>query len=116
MRFDFSGRLWMLGAKNGPSFDTYTSTGSTTVNEWVQVVAVWTSTGYYTYINGINSGYDLTKTFLVQQYTDPLEIGVFTGDSSHYKGDISIFRLYNRVLTSDEVLSNFNAQKDRFGL
>ena len=117
MRFDSTGHLWMLGANGaGPTYSIYTSTGTTSLNQWCQVVAVWSPSGYFTYINGQNSGSNLTYTLSVQTFLYELTIGCFTGNSNHYKGDISIFRLYNRVLTSDEVLSNFNAQKDRFGL
>jgi hypothetical protein len=119
MRIDPTGHLWMLGANApGIGFGTYTSTGTTTLNQWNQVVGVWTSTGFYTYINGVDSGYDLNLSLLIQDYNLPLDIGCFTGDNSnfHYQGYMSIFRIYNRALTSDEVLSNFNSQKDRFGL
>jgi hypothetical protein len=117
MRLDTSGCLYMLGS-NPSSFSTYTSSGTTTLNEWNQVVGVWTPTGFYTYINGVNSGYDLSVSFLIQQNDLSIDIGCFTGNLAqfHYQGDMSIFRLYNRALTSDEVLSNYNSQKDRFGL
>jgi len=119
MRLDNSGHVWMLGGNGpGPVFDIYVSSGTTTLNEWNQVVGVWTSSGFYTYINGVNSGYDSSSSLLVQGNLSGLDIGCFTGNSpdTHYQGNISIFRVYNKVLTSDEVLSNFNSQKDRFGL
>jgi hypothetical protein len=31
-------------------------------------------------------------------------------------GDLAIIKVYNTALNSGEVLSNFNANKDRFGL
>lgn len=114
MRLDSGGHLWMLGSKPTLLADIYTSTGSTSVNQWVHLVAVWTSTGYYTYINGVNAGYDLTKTFLVQQNNLQLDIGCFTGDASDFLGTQSIFRLYNRALTPSEVLSNYNTESSRF--
>ena len=119
MRLDNSGHVWMLGANGpGPVYDIYVSSGTTTLNEWNQVVGVWTSSGFYTYINGVNSGYDSLSSLLVQANSSGLDIGCFTGNDPqfHYQGEMSIFRVYNRELTSDEVLSNFNSQKDRFGL
>jgi hypothetical protein len=111
------GQLTMLGA-NASSYEEFSSTGTVTLNQWNQVVGVWTPTGFYTYINGVNSGNSSALSFLIQQYNLSLDIGCFTGNLSqfHYQGNMSIFRIYNRVLTSDEVLSNYNAQKDRFGL
>jgi hypothetical protein len=120
MRLDSLGRVWMLGSNTTSpnNYSVYVSTGTTTLNQWNQVVAVWTSSGFYTYINGVNSGYDISMTLLVQSYNLALDIGCFTGNAPqyHFQGEISIFRMYNKVLTSDEVLSNFNSQKDRFGL
>ena len=34
----------------------------------------------------------------------------------YFKGNIAITRIYNRALSSSEILQNFNAQKGRFGL
>ena len=44
-------------------------------------------------------------------------IGAFySGGSLPFSGKISIVRTYNRALTADEILQNFNAAKARFGL
>jgi len=119
-RLDSSGRIWMLGAYGSsggsPLYNVYVSTGTTTLNQWNQVVVVWSPSGYYTYINGQNSGYNNSYTLNVQLFNQGMDIGCFTGNSNHFQGQMSIVRIYNRVLTSDEVLSNFNSQKDRFGL
>jgi hypothetical protein len=114
-RIDSIGRIWMLGAKAGPSFDTYTSTGTLTIATWSHIVVIWTSTGYYTYINGVSAGSDLTKTFLVQQNNYDLLLGQNAGQAEKFDGLGSIFRVYNRVLSASEVLANFNSEKSRFG-
>jgi len=116
VRIDSNGTLYMVGAKSGPSLDDFSSTGTVTVNTWSHIVAVWTSTGYYTYINGVNAGFNLSKTFLVQNNTNPLLIGQTSGSAERYSGLGSIFRVYNRALSASEVLSNFNSEKSRFGL
>jgi hypothetical protein len=36
--------------------------------------------------------------------------------STYFRGAIPLFRWYNRALSIDEVLQNYNAQKSRFGL
>ena len=116
LRIDSNGTLFMVGAKAGPSVDTFSSTGTVTVNTWTHIVAVWTSTGYYTYINGVNAGFNLTKTLLVQSNTNSLIIGQSSGSAERYSGLGSIFRVYDRALPASEVLSNFNSEKSRFGL
>jgi hypothetical protein len=48
---------------------------------------------------------------------DDIKIGFDEADSSRYfAGNIAIANLYNRALTADEVLQNYNATKSRFGL
>jgi hypothetical protein len=53
------------------------------------------------------AGKDITDT--------PVRFGV-RANSAHYNGKISGSLLYDRELSSTEVLQNFNAQKTRFGL
>jgi hypothetical protein len=49
-------------------------------------------------------------------------VGALSGNASgtiyyrHLKGDISKIDMYNRALTSQEILQNYNATKSRFGL
>jgi len=117
MWLETNGRLTILGGlPTSPFFQQYTSTASTVFNQWVHLVGVWSPSGFFTYINGVSAGYDTSKTLQQQLNSGVIEIGVFTGNSSWFEGVQSVFRVYNRILTSDEVLSNFNSQKDRFGL
>ena len=43
-------------------------------------------------------------------------IGSVSGGGRFWNGNISIVNIYNRLLTDQEILQNFNAQKSRFGL
>jgi hypothetical protein len=38
------------------------------------------------------------------------------GTAANLSGEIPISKIYNRTLSSDEVLQNYNALKHRFGL
>jgi hypothetical protein len=42
-------------------------------------------------------------------------MGEYGGGSYRYNGEIASVRVYNRALTAEEVLRNFNAQKQRYG-
>ena len=117
MWIETNGCLSILGGSSiSPFYQQYTSTASTVVNQWVHLVGVWSPSGFFTYINGVSGGYDNSKILQQQGNSGILEIGVFTGNSYWFEGVQSVFRVYDRILTSDEVLSNFNSQKDRFGL
>ena len=49
-------------------------------------------------------------------YSNNFTIGRFDGGSYNLNGFISVVQLYNRALSAEEVLQNYNAQKGRFGL
>jgi hypothetical protein len=88
------------------------STTAITTNTWYNLVVTKTSTTYNLYTNGqlsLNStGVDLS----FNQYT----LGR-RGDGVWYtKGNIATAQIYNRELSADEVLQNFNATKTRFGI
>jgi hypothetical protein len=46
----------------------------------------------------------------------PLTLGKLTNYNSLGKGNLSVVQLYNRALSAQEVLQNYNATKTRFGL
>ena len=68
---------------------------------------------------------DRNKTITGISATDVVEsstgrqdtlIGVYATNTYRYTGGIGPVRQYNRALSADEILKNFNAQKERFGL
>ena len=80
---------------------------------WNQVFAVKDNTSCKIYLNGNlkttggNVDGDLGSNFYIGvRYT-----GTAGGTT---EGEISLFRIYDRVLTEDEVLQNYNATKRRF--
>lgn len=83
--------------------------------------AAWDGTAVQYYRNGIYVGRDTT---CYSPYTSPgfvLSIGaVRTVDGETYgnffTGNIALVQIYNRQLSSTEVLQNYNALKPRFGL
>lgn len=92
------------------------------INNWVYLCVVIPSTNIFSsliYVNGslvssTNYGTDLT----LNTATTAATIGtVPTATSAHmFSGNISSIKLYNRALTADEVLSNFNAIRGRYGI
>ena len=42
--------------------------------------------------------------------------GHSTGDSERWKGQVPIVRVHNRPLSQVEMLNNFNAHRNRFGI
>lgn len=80
---------------------------------WCGVVTFNTTTGWVLYLNGEQVDTDVdTSTFSGNQN---ILIGSY-GGGNLFDGDIPIVMVYNRVLSPQEVLQNYNAQKSRFGL
>jgi uncharacterized delta-60 repeat protein len=115
-----TGRLWLA--------ITYGVGGQTTLNQskvnfftdnnWVLVTCVGNGTNCQFYKNGV--AFDTPNnftTFSTGNSFAVLDVGRYNaGTADEWKGNIAITQIYNRALSSDEVLQNFNAQKSRFGL
>jgi len=107
-----SGAGWTrVGSGPGP----YTS-----FNTWYYVSATSNGLGIANlYINGILKDTNTSYTTLTQNEQAPLTIGgTLNGTSLTQLSNmrIPIIQLYNRALTAQEVLQNYNATRARFGL
>ena len=110
MRFQSDGTFWMYS--NGNSL---TSPSTYTVNSWYYVTAVFSSSGLKMYVNGnlVNSN---GTAFNPSYSTSAFYVGCFSSTQELFHGGISVISIYNRELSSTEILQNFNAQKSRYGL
>jgi hypothetical protein len=88
--------------------------GTVTVNNWYQIVYTYNaSTGAcQIFKNSVSQGTGNISSFIG---TTNVLIARFQS-ISYFQGNGSIYRIYNRVLSSAEVAQNYNAQKARFGL
>lgn len=94
---------------------------SPTTDSWQQIVITVGSSGSKVYRNGIevqnsptyvgNFGNINTVANLVIGDINPNNTGIFGFD-----GKISIFRMYNKILSPTEVQQNFDAIKNRYGI
>jgi len=99
------------------------TTSKIPTNQWTYLTAVMTGsdrTAWKIYFNTTSmpfseTGSDLTGTGINSAYT--LQIGKrpYT-DAVDFTGNISTVKIYNRVLTQEEVTQNYNVTKGRFGL
>ncbi len=93
-----------------------TYTGSFSLNTWYNLVGVMSENDLYMYLNGILVA-SSTLNEGIGNSSATLKVGV-RGDLNGYNlgGKIPIVKIYNRALTSSEILQNFNTLKNRFGL
>ena len=70
------------------------------------------------YVNGIleNTSPTYTGVNQVRNVTDTFFLGNWLAPRYPFVGNISCFKLYDRILTDSEILNNFNALKSRFDL
>lgn len=80
---------------------------------WGHVVAVVDSSFVRIYLNGIERGTPIARTINPKANNQPFLIST---PAYVLSGSVAISRIYNRALTAQEVLQNYNAQKTRFGL
>jgi hypothetical protein len=114
----FNSTSWQWSIFNYAS-NTYWAPGSTStvvtsvvpVNSWVIATIIRKSSSSLFYING-----NLVSTFGAKTTTTG-NIYIGLANPSYYmSGRVSTLKLYNKELSSSEVLQNYNAIKGRYGL
>jgi hypothetical protein len=119
----YSNGYWLVKYNNKVRMSLYGTSNLEMIGEkpitddiWHHVVATWTSSQLTIYIDG---ALDKTQSynFTFTTATNPLYIGRQnnTGEG-YFKGNISQVQIYNRALSAQEVLQNYNATKSRFNL
>lgn len=128
-QYDLSTKLnFSIGTNNAPTNYNLaagffngawrTTTGfAPTTNVWYQVVGTYDGSVIRQYVNGIASGGTLNyvgtpqsggEIRIMRRWDDGLLASNFCD------GDLSNIKIYNRALSSTEVLQNYNALKNRF--
>lgn len=91
-----------------------------TDTNWHQTVITYdgssNTSGILIYLDGIDDTGIKQNTLSATIITStPLQIGA-RNDGNSFDGNIASTHIYNRALSANEVLHNYNALKDRFGL
>ena len=114
--------FWLAGSNPGHLQGGHNGAWSTVVDNtnlstgtWYNLAVTFSnSTGWVLYINGQQK---ITSTD-VSMFTGTgnIQIASFGGAANFFSGEIAQALVYNRALTSAEILQNFNDTKTRFGL
>ena len=99
------------------STNWYLTTGSVIIpNRWYNAVITFQSnSSLMLYTNGILS--DSRSVGVLTTNINPLRLAISVDTFwAYFQGQIATTLIYNRVLSAQEVLQNYNAQKSRFGL
>ena len=106
------GTMW-FSVMSSNSNKAISHTSSWSANNWHYYVGTFDSTtGTKLYKNGSVVG---TNSFTGAADNDNVSLQL--GGASHkLNGKVSVASIYNRALSADEILQNFNAQRGRFGV
>jgi hypothetical protein len=109
------------GGGSGATLFQNSTTYSKTINTWHQLVYVFTNVAantFQTFVNGSSIGTVNHSLASILNTSTNLYIGSYNGGEygQWFDGKIGITRLYNRALTSTEVLNNYNVDKSKYGL
>ena len=113
--FMAGGNKIYCGHANWGNYTAYPSTADISLSTWYNATLTFNTTdGMVLYINGIqDSTYTAEKT--AHGGDNSTNIATF-GGGNLLNGRISKIYCYNRSLTSNEVLQNYNFDKSKFGL
>ena len=82
---------------------------------WYNLVGTYDRSTMKIYING--NFYNSTSiSVTIQTTVSSLNVGGWSNGADPFNGNIAIAQIYNRALSDQEILQNYNAQKSRFGL
>ena len=87
---------------------------SVSVNAWQHIVATYDGTTLTLYRNGSAVGTPVASTGNITNTSKALTIGVRGGQ--YFGGRIANAKIYSTSLTSTQILQNYNALRNRFGL
>jgi hypothetical protein len=97
---------------NSTNLDIFGITTTLSLNQWVHIVGINGPDGRFAYINGT-----LLGTASGSTPSSAADVYFGNWDSSWASiCEMSSIKMYNRGLSSSEVLQNYNAHKSRFGL
>lgn len=95
-----------------------TSITGYTADQWSYMCVVYDTNSSKGYLNGSlasSPAINLTSATATNDTTNNMHIGSFNDSSGGYlNGDVAQVKIYNKALTADEILQNYNALKNRF--
>jgi len=109
------------GAGSGATLIQNSTNYTVSLNTWYQIVYVFTNVAantFQTFVNGSSIGSVGHSLASILNTSTNLYIGSYNGGEYNqwFDGKIGITRLYNRALTTSEVLNNYNVDKSKYGL
>jgi hypothetical protein len=94
-----------------PSTSTVQSSITLSNNIWYHLVGTYNSGAINLYVNGITGG---SGNYTYSASSENLILGRYYAGTLSLEGQLSNVKFYNRALTQQEILQNYNATKKRY--
>lgn len=104
---------------NGVTRTILTSNQTASLNTWLHIGLVWDGAVIKSTLNGVISSASASAVYTLgtPSLNANLFLGTYNTNNVYWlNGKISNTQIYNRTLTTQEILQNYNATKARFGL
>ena len=107
---------------DGAYVATFNSSANISLDTWYNISFTTKNNDFRLYINGTLDTADTSGTYTGASSGNAGEhtLGTYNRPGTGYNGyanvSYGVYRFYNRVLSATEILSNYNIQKQRFGL
>jgi hypothetical protein len=102
---------WFFSTMTGGSYQNR-YIGTATLNKYCHLVATYDGTNLRLYENGILKA----TSAMTHQMMDTNTSAGIGGPDRYWNGEIPVTKVYNKVLSTQEVQQNFNAYKNRFNI
>lgn len=119
-------RVFLKNTLNNPNINQQSIDSSTTylTNTWYNIVFTYDGSGgsnaadgMYLYTNGVvEFPTNVTKGTYIAMSSTIANLNIGRYSTNYFSGRISNTKIYNRALSAQEVLQNYNATKSKFGL
>lgn len=106
----------IFGFTNQTTADGVSSTRTLSLNEIIYITFIFTNNTFFLYLNGLLNNSKLSNFSTIFKNSN---IYISEDPSSNvipFGGNIYNLQIYNRSLSANEVLQNYNALKGRYGL
>jgi len=113
--FQSSGIPTFIRGSGGSTYASFNATSPPSLGVWQNIAVTMLGTQVTHYLNGNSNGIGTISTTIANGANN-LMIGNRSDNFTDFKGNIAITQIYNKALSSQEILQNYNAQKSRFGL
>jgi len=111
------GGVFRVDGRAGSSYRVVSSNVVPNLNQWYDFTFVKSGTTWMIYINGVfNASNTFAADTSIFSNSNLFISGYGRYSDTPLDGKISSFKIYNRALSSSEILQNYNATKGRFGL